>query len=610
MNVLFQSAFLKALGWSLLDSLWQVGILWLVYVLLTANGKKFKSGQKHSLALFSLAGGAIWFLITLISHFYRLVDGAALMVNASDTSETGALAISITSLFSYIEPVLPFLSIAYLSAIVYLFVRLYRQYYITQKLFSAGLHKANPELRVFLKYIAARMGIKKEVSIWFSDLVDTPLTIGFWKPVILLPLAVINHLSIQQAEAIILHELNHIRRNDYFVNLLIACMDIILFFNPFVRILTHIIKNERENSCDDMVLQFRYDAGEYANALLLLEKNRIVAPALTMNATGRSKKLLLKRVERILNKKAPGTAINQKLVAYVLSALLIGLIGFYNPGKVIVKTIDSAQNVPATDDTEMANFSTPEIAKDEIIEKPHSIVQNQKVNRTSPVSEKSDATEEDQNEEIIDWISDEMPIEMETSEVLTPLISYAGSAAEVREFSIPENNIQIQPNYHVEVHPYVPSTSFLYNVVEDTLMPKRYIPTPAEIKAKEAMTSALRALQEIDWQKLEKEMSAAGKKIDVIKLQQELKKAMSEVDWKKINEEIESSLMQAENELLKEHADLHSELKKFQHQHQAKLAERQRVYKAIIHDRLCEDKQQERKPIKRKIDQKKKIVHI
>ena len=117
------------------------------------------------------------------------------------------------------------------------------------------------------------MGIKKDVRMWFSDLVDTPLTIGFWKPVILLPVAAINHLSLQQAEAIILHELNHIKRNDYFINFLIACMDIILFFNPFVRVLTNIIKSERENSCDDMVLQFRYDAGHYASALLLLEKN-------------------------------------------------------------------------------------------------------------------------------------------------------------------------------------------------------------------------------------------------------------------------------------------------------------------------------------------------
>lgn len=609
MNVLYQSAFLKALGWSLLDSFWQVGILWLVYVLLTANRKKFKSAQKHSLALLSLAGGAIWFLITLVSHFYRLVDAAPLRIEAPASSAQG-ISISITSFFSYLEPTLPFLSIAYLLGVSYLFIRLYRQYHFTQRLFSTGLHKADPELRIFLKHVAAQMGIKKEVSIWLSELVDTPLTIGFWKPVVLLPLAVINHLSIQQAEAIVLHELNHVRRNDYFVNLLIACMDIILFFNPFVRILTHVIKNERENSCDDMVLQFRYNAGQYANALLLLEKNRVIAPTLTMNATGRSKKLLLKRVERILNKKPAGIAFNHKFTAYIVSAFLIALIGFYNPGKVIVKTIDTVQNTPGHSNDELITFSNEELIKDEIREEQAPIIKKQRAKKTQPSSDDLNIDEEDQNEETIDWITDGTPVEVENSEVFTPLVSYAGTAT-LREFSIAENNVQVQPdNYNVEVHPYVPSTSFSYQVVEDTLLPKKYIPTPADKKAKEAMTSALRALQELDWQKIEKEMLAEGKKVDVIKLQQELKKAMSDVNWKKINEEIESSLMQAENELLKEHSNLHEDLKKFQQGRQAMLAEQQRIYKAIIQDRLCEDKHEERKPVQRKVSTPKKIVHI
>ena len=104
MNVLYQSAFLKALGWSLLDSFWQMGLLWLVYVVLTRNGKKFKSAQKHSLALLSLAGGATWFLITLVLHFNSLVETATFSAGTS-------IAItdpSFVSVFSFLEPVLPF----------------------------------------------------------------------------------------------------------------------------------------------------------------------------------------------------------------------------------------------------------------------------------------------------------------------------------------------------------------------------------------------------------------------------------------------------------------------------------------------------------------------
>lgn len=608
MNVLNQSAFLKALGWSLLDSFWQMGILWLIYVLLTRSGKRFQSQQRHSMALLSLAGGSLWFVITLIFHFNQLVNAETVSVyNSTISPDTVIADSSLISFFTITEPILPFLSFAYLLAIIYLFIRLYRQYYVTQKLFSTGTYKVKPELRVFLKHIAAQMGIKKDIGIWLSNRVDTPLTIGFWKPVILLPVATINHLSIQQAEAIILHELNHIRRNDYFINLLIACMDIILFFNPFVRILTNIIKNERENSCDDMVLQFRYDAGQYANALLLLEKNRMHAGSLTMNATGKNKKLLLNRVERILNKRFSGTQVNQKIVAYVLSAILMGFISWYNPVKVSIKTIDAGQYTSSTINAKKNNLFPRDIKKAKIQKEVISLQKKKTVQPTNSLI-LADNDQEYTLRQIAKLITDLEPLEQTYQEPLPSLVSFVGSQSEEREYSIPENTTEVP--YSAEIHPYVPSSSFSYQIVEDTSLPKKYILTQAEIKATEARTTALKALQEIDWQKLEKEMSAAGKKIDVIKLQHELKKAISDVDWKKINEEIQSSLMQAENELLKEHTNLHSEWQRFQQDRSAKIAPQAKIYTEIIQQRLSEMQVRETKPVKKKLPPKKKIVYI
>jgi len=91
MNLLNQSAFLKALGWSLLDSLWQMALLWLVYIVLTANGKKLLSRQRHTIALLSLAGGSLWFVINLIINFYKAANGATivtLFVSGDDLSNT------------------------------------------------------------------------------------------------------------------------------------------------------------------------------------------------------------------------------------------------------------------------------------------------------------------------------------------------------------------------------------------------------------------------------------------------------------------------------------------------------------------------------------------
>ena len=128
------------------------------------------------------------------------------------------------------------------------------------------------------------MGISRKVSVWISQHIDVPATIGFIKPVILIPFASLNNLSGDQLEAIILHELSHIKRNDYLINIMVAVIETILFFNPFVVLLSKVIKRERENCCDDFVLQYRYDPHSYAYALLRLEQSRATNLKLAIGA--------------------------------------------------------------------------------------------------------------------------------------------------------------------------------------------------------------------------------------------------------------------------------------------------------------------------------------
>src|SRR6478735_10826678 len=231
---LVQSSFLRALGWSLIDSVWQMGILWVLYLGITANGKRFNASKRHSLALLSIAGGSTWFLSELI---YNLVNPGGIAFTA--TRET--VIYHFTTLTPGLDSVLPILSIAYLFVCPMLFIRLIRQYRLTRKLSIDGLQKIHPELRLFTQQHSKQLNISRKIQIWLSANIDSPLTIGFWKPMILLPLAAVNKLSIEQSEAIILHELNHIRRNDYLVNLLVAFSTVVLFFNPFARSLARIL---------------------------------------------------------------------------------------------------------------------------------------------------------------------------------------------------------------------------------------------------------------------------------------------------------------------------------------------------------------------------------
>mgnify|MGYP001313601968 CR=1 FL=1 len=589
MNLLNQSAFLKALGCSLLDSLWQMGLLWFVYVVLTANSKKWQSRQRHTIALLSLAGGSLWFLATLVINFYKAAAGPeviTLYVSGHDLSHTTPA--------SWLEPALPWLSVAYLGAISFLFIRFYRQYRHTQRLFTVGLQKAHPEWRAFLQVVAGRLGIKKKVHIWLSSVIDTPVTLGFWKPVILLPIAAVNHLSLQQAEAIILHELNHIRRNDYLVNLLIASVDVLFFFNPFSKLLTAIIRKERELCCDDLILQFRYDAQAYARALLLLEQNRVAAAGFGLAATGKDKQLLLNRVKRILGKEPVNTPLSLKLVAYLLSSLLIGFIGWYNPGKVIIKKIETVRAQVTTTEVNYA-FTTP--SAEEITEKPEPAPAPAPAPRPKPAPDSNVArTTAPARKDPLKKL--EQLIELTTEARLAALAEKVEQMAEPMttlvdnfekiDYSIPDHttSVIVTGPPATAILPIVPGNSFFYQPMEDTTLPKKYILTKADLNAKEALEKTLRALKQINWQKLEYQIKAHGEKMDIQKVQAELEKALQEIDWHRVNAEVQQ-VTEAENA-----QDAYViKLGKYQHQRALRQEQLKQAQQQILLDRLEQHEQ-------------------
>ena len=135
-----------------------------------------------------------------------------------------------------------------------------------------------------------------------------------------MPIAAINNLTVKQVEAVLLHELAHIRRHDYFINLLINFFHTVLYFNPFVKLFAKTIEREREKSCDEIVMQFQYDPHGYASALLVLEKNNSTRQRMAVAASGQRKDLL-HRIEKILGIEKQKTPDFRKL-----GGLLAGLI--------------------------------------------------------------------------------------------------------------------------------------------------------------------------------------------------------------------------------------------------------------------------------------------
>ncbi len=316
MDAFVESNFLQALGWAVLNSLWQMALLWVVYQFITGAFKVKSPAQKSLLASALLMTGFGWFVFTFGSIFFSQET----VVTANLVSMEGNQQLN-----DWLSQTLPVASLIYLLLLVLPLLHYIRNYRYVQAIRKFGIHKADIDWRIFVNKVAAQLGIKKPVKVWVSELVTSPVTIGYLKPVILIPLAAINHLSAKQMEAVLLHELSHIRRYDYFINLIIKFIQSVLYFNPFVKAFVKIVEREREKSCDEMVMQFQYDPHGYATALLQLEKANHLPKLLAVAAAGK-KNDLLHRIEWIMGvQKKPVISFNKVAAVFAGLLFIIGL---------------------------------------------------------------------------------------------------------------------------------------------------------------------------------------------------------------------------------------------------------------------------------------------
>ena len=294
------SAFLSlltTLGWSLLDSIWQMAALWLAYSFLSSGNKRFSAAEKHNLALLFVLIGSSWFLFTLVE----------LLNEPRDHFISGFIPVSVKT-----NRWIPYLSGIYLIIIAGRFVQSGFQYYGRNK--NKDDLSGPPMMQSFADCQSRVMGISRKVCVYISELAETAETFGYLKPVILLPVSLVTRLSARQIEAILTHELLHIRRNDYLINICMTCFRGIFFFNPFARLFYTAVARERELACDDGVLEMCYEADVYADALFCLEKFRQVHPGFSLAADGNRPWLLMERIRRLLGK----TTIEKKQLRPVM----------------------------------------------------------------------------------------------------------------------------------------------------------------------------------------------------------------------------------------------------------------------------------------------------
>src|SRR5262249_52370130 len=158
--------------------------------------------------------------------------------------------------------------------------------------------------------------LRRKVDVVQSALARVPMVVGLLRPTILLPVEIVTGLSPGHLEAILAHELAHIRRHDFAVNLLQSVVESLFFYHPAVWLLSQRLRAERENCCDDLAAAQVGSRADYGRALLALDEVRDRSPALALGATGDS---LLRRIQRLKGDHGRQDSRTRALAAMVAS---------------------------------------------------------------------------------------------------------------------------------------------------------------------------------------------------------------------------------------------------------------------------------------------------
>ncbi len=253
---------------------------------------------------------------------------------------------------STLEPALPYVVLGWLVGVFGLSAWHLGGWTQLQRLKRRMVREIGVPLQRRLEELSARLGLHRAVGLLESALVEVPTVVGWLRPVILLPASALTGLRPEQLEAILAHELAHIRRYDYLVNMLQTVVEILGFYHPAVWWVSRRVRIERENCCDDLAVYVCGSSLQYAKALACMEEIRHGGTDLAVAATGGS---LMARIARLLGRPAVEDRRFAWLPGLITLLLVVGLI---LPAALVLGTPDAAPVPPSGKDT--ANVETRE----------------------------------------------------------------------------------------------------------------------------------------------------------------------------------------------------------------------------------------------------------
>jgi len=354
---------LRAISWTLIHSLWQGFLFAIVAGIIVMATKRSSAALRYNLLttlffLFLLVAGYTFIRewkpgIGMQGSFARSyatgnIELKDLVSSTDDISSPSAIRNYLTVFVNYFNEHASLVVMVWFIFFCARFVKLLANVGYMQRIRHYRTFSADPIWEEELKKLASRLQINKPIQLLLSGLVKVPMVAGFFKPVILFPLSMFSQLSPEQVEAVLLHELAHIRRRDYLVNLLQHSVEIIFFFNPGVLWISSLIREERENCCDDLAIGLTHDNRKFVHALLAFQEYNLESPGLATAFTGK-KNHLLARVKRILHHKNQTLNTMEKVfLAGCFFAMTLITVAFSQTHKPVKPAAMAKKDLPAT----------------------------------------------------------------------------------------------------------------------------------------------------------------------------------------------------------------------------------------------------------------------
>ena len=276
----------SAVGWCLLHFVWQAAAIGAVYAL--ARGALPRGNPRYLAAMLALVAMAVCPVATGV-HEFSLATAPIELADLAVTPASGVAAASAATAIPawqlLLGRALPWLVLTWALGAAALGVRVYRQWHGLRRMLAAA--EQLPQWQSRARQFAQRLGLRRMVPVLASVRVATPTLIGWIKPVVVLPLAVLAQMPPAQIDLVLAHELAHLKRLDHIANLFQLVLETLFFYHPVVHWISREARNERELCCDTLALQVTGgERRDFVAALANLEEFRAGHAGLALAASG------------------------------------------------------------------------------------------------------------------------------------------------------------------------------------------------------------------------------------------------------------------------------------------------------------------------------------